>query len=281
MILFGTIGLFVRNIPLRSSEIAFYRAAIGSVFLLTVSVVKTRKPNIESAKKQAFPLFLSGLFMGLNWVFLFEAYKRTSIAQATMLYYTAPILVMVYFLIFEQTVVTRQKVLALLLAFVGLGFTVSTRNADLLSQNGPAILFALLAAACYATVIVLNTTFTGISKEDVTLFQLVLASVALAPYVWIEGGTSVFTLSFGPLLLLGIIGVVHTGFAYQVYFGSLQELPAPTVAILSYIDPLSALVFSVFLLGERLTVLHLFGAVCILGATFLAEYKPTVKMNRN
>lgn len=277
MILFGSIGLFVRKIPLKSSEIAFYRAAIGSLFLWMMSFLKKRTPDFASARKYAFPLFLSGLFMGLNWVFLFEAFKRTSIAQATMLYYTAPILVMVYYLFIEKKRVTNQKIGALILAFIGLVFTVSKGNVFAGKHPAPALLFAFGAAGCYAAVILLNTSFKGITKEDVTFFQLLIASFTLAPYVLLEGTTSLSTLSFVPLLLLLIVGVIHTGLAYQLYFGSLQELPAPTVAILSYIDPVSALFFSVFLLGEALTFFQLLGALFILLAAFLSEYTPKLK----
>ena len=274
MLIFGSIGLFVRFIPLSSGEIAFSRALIGSLFMFGTMRIKKKSRFLKISNKQKILLFISGSFLGLNWLFLFEAYKRTTITQATILYYTAPILVLIYSFLFLKERVTKNQLIAIMFAFVGLWLTTGEGSVGVFHANNSGIVFGLAAAVCYAGVIIMNGTLTAVGSNERTFFQLMIAGLVLAPYVFLNGPVTYFSLSMRSWMFVLIIGVIHTGIAYQLYFSSLQKMKATSAALMSYIDPLSAMVFSVVILQERMTPNEIIGGLMILLAAILAEWKP-------
>jgi len=276
MLLFGSIGLFVRFIPLESMMIAFFRALIGAVFLFGVLLLKKTPPSIEQAKKQKMSLFLSGLLLGLNWVFLFEAYKKTSLSQATLLYYTAPVLVLFYSVVVLKERLSWLKGGTMLLALTGMGLTLWQPGIPLFQLNIEGILFGISAAVCYAGVMILNPRLKGFKKEELAFFQLTTAALVLLPYNLPAIGSSFSSLTPIAVLLLVVVGIVHTGIAYQLYFSALTEMNPSTAALMSYIDPLSALLFSAVLLKENLLIGEQIGGGLMLLAAVLQELPPSL-----
>ena len=136
------------------------------------------------------------------------------------------------------------------------------------------ILFGLGAALFYSAVVILNKKLPGVEAYAKTTVQLLSAAAVLAPYLLLTGGFSGVSMDGRTWALLLLVGIVHTGFAYVLYFGSMDGLKAQTVAIFSYIDPVSALFFSAVLLREPLTLRCLIGAALILGAAVLSELTP-------
>ena len=67
------------------------------------------------------------------------------------------------------------------------------------------------------------------------------------------------------------MGLVHTGMAYAIYFGSMSHLKAQSIAVLGYIDPVFALLLSALVLHESLTVFGILGAVLIIGSALVSE----------
>ena len=84
MWIFGTIALFVRNIPVSSSEIALYRAAAASVLLGMYFLATGQKIELRAIGRELPLLLLSGVAMGINWILLFEAYRYTTVSVATL-----------------------------------------------------------------------------------------------------------------------------------------------------------------------------------------------------
>lgn len=271
MVIFGTIGLFVRYIPLPSAVIAFVRATVGVVFLLAVMALRKQKPDFAAIKKNGWKLFFSSFVMAFNWILLFEAYRYTTVATATLCYYFAPIFVTLAspFVLGEK--LTGRKCLCILVALVGMVLVsgvLDTGISDLSELTG--VLLGLGAAVLYATVILINKKLTDISAYDRTVSQLGIAAVVMAVYLLVTGPEiSGLTVSGGIMLL--VVGVIHTGFAYWLYFGSLEKIPAQTAAIFSYLDPVVAILLSATLLQEGMTLAGAVGAVLILGATFVSE----------
>ena len=93
MVTFGTLGPFVRNIPVSSGELALYRAVLASILLGTYLTVTKHPLKLSAIRKELPLLLLSGVAMGINWILLFEAYKYTTVSVATLSYYFAPVLV--------------------------------------------------------------------------------------------------------------------------------------------------------------------------------------------
>lgn len=272
MVIFGTIGIFRKYIPLPSGIVACARGILGVAFLLVFIKIKKIKMDREAIKKHLWILLVSGGFIGLNWVLLFESYRYTSVAVATLCYYMAPIFVMIVspFLLKEK--LTVKKVLCVIVALIGMVFVSGVLDggiSDVSEMKG--ILFGLGAAALYATVIMMNQKLREVPTYDKTIMQLGAAAVVLIPYILFVEDLSAVVLTPLIVFMLIIVGVVHTGIAYALYFGSMNGLKAQTVALFSYIDPIVAIILSAMFLKEPMTIYSAIGAVLVLGATMISE----------
>lgn len=272
MCIFGTIGILRRYIPLSSSLVALVRGIIGSVFLMMVLLISKKSLDKQALRKNLPMLSLSGAAIGFNWILLFEAYNYTSVATATLCYYLAPILVILASPLVLKERLTKKSILCTVTALVGMvlvsGIT-ETGFSGLSELKG--LLLGIGAAVLYASVILMNKKISGIPSYDKTILQLATASAALLPYVLVTEDLSVISLSPVAVLLLLVAGIIHTGFAYWLYFGSMNDLPSHTVALLSYMDPILAILLSVILLREPMSLSAAIGAVLILGAAYISE----------
>lgn len=270
MLVFGTLAPFVRNIPLSSGALALCRAVMAALFVGGYLAVSGQLHTLRSTRRDAALLLLSGAAMGANWILLFEAYRYTTVSVATLSYYFAPVLVtLVCPLLFRERLTARQLV-CFLASTLGLVLVI---GADGLRDVGSAtgVLFGLGAAVFYAGVILLNKLIRSVAGIQRTFLQFLAAIAVLVPYVLARGGLSLAPLSGSGWLCLLVVGFFHTGVTYCLYFSALRELPGQEVAVLSYIDPLTAVVVSVAVLGERITPTQLLGGVLILGFTLWNE----------
>ena len=275
MIVFGTLGPFVRNIPVSSGELALYRAVLAALLIAVFLIAGKHKMPFSDIKKEIPLLLTSGMAMGINWILLFEAYKYTTVSVATLSYYFAPVIVTVVCpFLFKERLKDRQ-----ILCFVmsTLGLVMITGIGDIGGGTDfIGIMFGLGAAIFYAAVILLNKFIRNVEGLHRTFLQFLSAIVILVPYVVMTSGFTIGGLhAFGWVNLL-IVGLVHTGFTYCMYFSSLKELPGQKAAILSYIDPLVAVLISVSILGETMTFWQMIGGVLILGFTLWNEIGRTV-----
>lgn len=276
MFIFGTIGLFVRAIPLPSSMIALVRAVVGTLFLLIVMLLSRKKPDRAAIRRNWKILALSGAAMGFNWILLFEAYRYTTVAVATLCYYFSAIIVIVAspFLLHEK--LTPFKGCCALVAFIGMVMVSGVLEGNA-AFNPVGVAFGLGAAVLYASVVLLNKQLKNLSSYDTTVTQLASAAVVLLPYVLLtEHGTPV-SLEPKGLAMLAAVAVIHTGAAYAMYFSSLQNIKAQTVALFSYLDPVVALLLSVFVLREPMTLPGVIGSVLVLSAMMISELKKPAK----
>ena len=282
MLIFSSIGIFVKYIPMPSSIIACARGLIGMIFLLLVVLITKNKLSRENIKNNLLILLLSGAAIGFNWIFLFEAYNYTTVATATLTYYLAPFFVMLAspFLLKEK--LTLKQFLCLIGAIIGMVFVSGVvKNGIPEADELKGILFGLGAAILYASVIILNKKLREISAYEKTVMQLGTAAVVVIPYIFLTEDIS--KLSFTPMtvVMLLITGIVHTGIAYALYFNSMKDLKAQTVAIFSYIDPAVAILLSAFILKEGMDIYGIIGAVLILGSAMLSEVQFRKKLKQN
>lgn len=271
MIIFGTIGIFRRYIPVSSASLAMIRGFIGMLTMLLVIGIKCTKIDFNLVKKHLVILILSGAFIGINWILLFESYNYTSIAVATLCYYMAPVFVMILSPIFLKERLTVRKVICIIVALVGMVFVSGILVPSEGETDFRGVLFGLGAAAFYATVILLNQKLKELSAYDKTIFQLGSAAIVILPYVLVIGNTGFGELNLFAIGMILVVGIVHTGIAYALYFGSMSKVPAQTVALFGYIDPIVAILLSAVFLSEPMGVNEVIGTVCILCATIVSE----------
>ena len=274
MAIFGTLGLFVRNINVASGELALYRAVMAALFLTTVFLITKRRIEWTKIRKEVPILIASGVAVGINWILLFEAYKYTTISLATLSYYFAPVLVTAICPFLFKEKLTPKQIICFVMSTLGIVLITGIGGAD--GQNNlVGIMFGLGAAVFYASVILLNKFIKDVGGMDRTLLQFIAAILVLLPYVASTSGFSLGGLDTLGWSCLLVVGLVHTGITYTMYFSSLKDLPGQKVAILSYIDPLVAIAISVLVLGEAMTVTQMIGGALILGFTLWNELTPT------
>ncbi len=273
MLIFGTIGVVKRFIPLSSSFVAFIRAALGVLTLMLIMLLFRKRPDIRAIKGNIIILLSSGIVMGFNWVLLFEAYNYTSVASATLAYYMAPIFVMIFSPLLLGASITKKSIGCILVALFGMVLVSGVLDGGSVNPSG--IILGLCAALLYATVIILNKRLKEIDAYDRTLVQLLSAGAVMLIYALLFGGFDFTSVGENNLLLVILlvlcIGIIHTGLAYALYFGSMQYASPNTIAILSYVDPALAVILSATLLCEPITPLTVIGAALILGASFVSE----------
>lgn len=274
MAIFGTVGIFVRFIPMASAGIAFCRGVLGCIFLLALMALTGKKPNLEDMKRNGWVLAISGAAIGINWILLFESYRYTTVAIATICYYLAPAFVTLASPLVGEKL-TVKKLVCIGVALVGMVFVSGVLQGNQKSSFLGVVL-GVGAAVFYASVILLNKKLSPIGAYDKTLCQLGAASVVVAPYILLTGGIYFGDMAPVSWIMLAVLGVVHTGFAYALYFGAIRDVNAQTAAILSYLDPVLSILLSALILRERLDIFSLIGALLILGSALYSEL-PTGK----
>lgn len=270
MAIFGTLAPFVRRIPISSGELALYRAVMAAALIGLFLLLTRQDLSLKGLGRELPLLLLSGVAMGINWILLFEAYKYTTVSAATLSYYFAPVIVTAVCPLLFREKLTKKQVLCFVMSTLGL---VLVNGAATLGGGNDAlgVLLGLGAAVFYATVILLNKFIKGITGIHRTFLQFLSAIVILIPYVAVSGGVTLGGMDGIGWVCLLIVGLVHTGITYCLYFSALKELPGQEAAILSYIDPLVAVVISVLVLGEPMTWMQVTGGLLILGFTLWNE----------
>lgn len=272
MFIFGTIGIFRRYIPMASATLAMTRGLVGMMFLLVVIKISKKKLNMTAIKNNLLLLVVSGAFIGINWVLLFEAYNHTTVAIATLCYYMAPIIVILLSPIVLKESLSGRKLICVVVALFGMVLVSGVFAGDAGEGDFSGVIFGLGAAAFYASVILLNQKIKDIGAYDKTIMQLGVAGAAIIPYVILTDNTNWASMTIVSIIMVAVVCFVHTGLAYTLYFGSMDKVPAQTVALFSYIDPIVAILLSAFLLQESMGLLEIIGTVCVLGATIISEF---------
>lgn len=271
MTIFGTIGLFVKFIELPSTVIALSRGALGTLFLLLVLKLLKRQINTASVKSNFKHLVIAGVALGLNWIFLFEAYRLTSVATATLAYYMAPIILILLSPILLHERIPLGKWICVICALFGMSLISGVwEGSENVALDG--ITMGLIAACFYASVVINNKFLKGLDPYDSSIVQLAVAAIVLLPYVLFTVDFSVLKPDTTTIGLTLAVGILHTGVAYWLYFSALPKLEAARIAIFSYIDPAIAILLSVFVLMEPMTTAGVIGAVLILGAALASEF---------
>jgi len=271
MAAFGTLAPFVRNIPVSSGELALYRAILASMLIGLYLLLTGQRLRFRALGRDLPLLLFSGMAMGINWILLFEAYQYTTVAISTLSYYFAPVIVTAVCPFLFKEKMTKKQLLCFCMSTLGLALVIGITDLGSGGNDALGVLFGLGAACFYAAVILLNKFIKGVAGIQRTFLQFLAAIVILLPYVALSGGTNLGaldTMGWGCLL---IVGLVHTGITYCLYFSSLKELPGQEAAILSYIDPLVAVIIGVAVLGEPLSWQQLAGGGLILGFTLWNE----------
>lgn len=272
----GTIGIFRRYIPLSSALLAFSRGIIGAASLCVFLLLRGKLRWERVGAKKLIGMVLTGAFLGINWILLFEAYNYTTVATATLCYYMEPTIVLLLSPLLFRERLTLRRIVCAAVALIGMVFVSGiTESGGVQRSDLRGIALGLGAACFYSLMVITNKkTSDGVDAFQKTIVQLFSAAVVLIPYLLVTEDFSAIEWNGRTLILLAVVGVVYTGIVYALYFGSMDRLKAQTVSTLSYLDPVVALVVSAAVLDEPMTAAGVIGAVLILGSALISELEP-------
>lgn len=220
-------------------------------------------------------LIINGAFLGINWILLFEAFNYTTIAKATLCYYMQPTIVLLISPLVFKEKLTVKKILCALVAFVGMIFISGVIGVDVVQAGElKGILLGIGAACFYSLVVILNKKIANVDVYQKTIIQLISAAIILIPYLAITEDFKHIVFSANLALLLLIVGIIHTGVVYALYFGSMSGLKAQTISTLSYIDPIVAMIVSALIFAERMSIWGIIGVALIIGSAIVSELEP-------
>ena len=274
LLLFGSNGIVASYILLNSHEIVFLRTFIGSIFLLCLFLLSKQKLQAFVNKKDAIYLIASGISTGVSWLFLYQAYTEIGVSLATLACYCGPIIVILLSpLIFNERL-DIYKISGFIIVFTGMIFV----NGSELSQTGISfgLVCGILSAVAYSLMVIFAKKVKTINGLEYSFIQLISSFLIVAIFLGLKQGFYIpkLTENIFPVLFLGVI---NTGIGCYLYFSSIKELPAGTVAICGYLEPLSALFFSAIFLNERLSFIQIIGAIFIIGGAIIAELSKYLK----
>lgn len=271
MFIYGSIGIFRRYIPITSGLLALIRGVTGTLFLLGILLITKRRVIPKASRTVLILLVISGALIGANWIFLFESYSYTSISTATLCYYLEPSIVMLVSPLLFKEKLTGKKIFCIIASFAGMVLVsgiIETGMPSLSELKG--ILFGIGAAVLYSIIVILNKKLEGIEPFSKTFIQLCSSAAVILPYILTAEDITAIPTDTRSLILIAILGIVHTGIAYALYFGSIGGLRTQTTAIFSYIDPVTALVLSFLILGEKMSLPAFIGAVMMIGSAIFS-----------
>ena len=274
MAIFGTLGPFVRNISVSSGELALYRAILAATLICGYLLATGQKIPFKEIKKELPLLLFSGVAMGFNWILLFQAYKYTTVSVATLSYYFAPVIVTAVCPILFKEKLTTKQIICFIMSTLGIILITGIGDLSAGSSHFTGILFGLGAAVLYATVVLTNKFIKNVGGIHRTFLQFLAAIAVLIPYVLTTSGCTLGGMNGTGWVCLLVVGLIHTGITYCMYSTALKDLPGQEAAILSYVDPLVAVLISVTLLSEPMTLMQVIGGLLILGFTLWNEIEP-------
>lgn len=268
LLLFGSNGIVASFIHLTSYEIVLLRTFIGSVLLIALFFLTRNKLTFYKYKRDSLFLVLSGMAMGTSWMFLYEAYAQIGVSIASLCYYCGPVIVMALSPILFKERLTAVKIIGLMAVLMGI-FLV---NGNAFDGNGNlwGIFCGMMSALMYAVMVICNKKARRIQGMENATLQLFISFLTVFVFVLFKQGLAIH-LSKTDIMPMLILGLFNTGIGCYFYFSSIGKLPVQTVAICGYLEPLSAVLFSVAFLHERLSLLQIIGAVCIIGGAVFSE----------
>ena len=268
LLLFGFNGIVASFIDLSSYEIVLLRTFIGSVLLIALFFLTRNKLTFYQYKNDSLFLLLSGIAMGTSWMFLYEAYAQIGVSIASLCYYCGPVIVMALSPLLFREKLTASKLCGFAAVLIGIILV----NGSAFNGNGNLwdIFCGLMSAVMYAAMVICNKKAQRITGMENATLQLFVSFLTVFIFVLFKQGLTVHlhTEDIIPVLILGLF---NTGIGCYFYFSSIGKLPVQTVAVCGYLEPLSAVVFSVIVLHETMLPIRILGAALIIGGAVSSE----------
>ncbi len=268
MVIWGSLGVFTRSIPLSALSLAFLRAFIA----LPVLFIAMKKKKSDKVRWQLFiPYLISGALLGFGWLTLFYGFKHTSISSAVIIYNMCPVYVMILAPLVLKESISKIQIAVIFISFLGLFLIVGTNLSEGYGYMGLAL--SAFSGMLYAAIVLINRSIkVRVDNQTATFVQILTAMVVLLPFVLLDGNIfAVVHLDAVAIVYTILLGVLHTGLAYTVFFSLSAHMKSVEIVSYSFLEPLFGILFSVIFLSEALTIPKMIGGILILGSTYIGE----------
>ncbi len=268
LLLFGSNGVVASYISLTSYEIVFLRSLIGSILLISLFKLADNKIDLTKNKRHLLYLIISGVAMGVSWIFLYEAYQQIGVSIASLAYYCGPVIVMLLSPLLFKERFTLPKVGGFVAVLCGI-LLINTQAIH--DGKTPWGLFCgVMSAIMYAFMVIFNKKAHSITGMKNAMLQLIISFLTVAVFLGFRQGF-IIHVSRSDWIPILILGLLNTGIGCYLYFSSIASLPVQSVTVCGYLEPLSAIAFSALLLKEILQPIQMLGAVLVIGGSIFAE----------
>jgi len=268
MLIWGSLGVFTRSIPLSALSLAFLRALIALPVLY--AVMKMKKSD-RVKWPLLVPYIISGILLGFGWLTLFYGFKHTGISSAVMIYNMCPVYVMIFAPLVLKETISKMQIAVIFVSFLGLFLIVGQNISEGCSYMGLAL--SAVSGMLYATIVLINRSIkVRVDNQRATFVQILTAMIVLLPFVLVNGEiSSVLRLDSMAVAYTILLGILHTGAAYTMFFSLYSQMKSVEIVSYSYLEPLFGILFSVIFIGETLTLPQIIGGILILGSTYIGE----------
>ena len=268
MIIWGSLGVFTRSIPLSALSLAFLRAFIA---LPVLFVVMKMKKGDKVKGQLLLPYLISGVLLGFGWLTLFYGFKHTSISSAVMIYNMCPVYVMIFAPLVLKETISKIQIAVIFISFLGLFLIVGHNLSEGYGYMG--LVLSAVSGMLYATIVLINRSIkVRVDNQTATFVQILTAMIVLLPFVLIDGNVfTVVQLDAIAVIYTILLGVLHTGVAYTMFFSVYAHMKSVEIVSYSFLEPLFGILFSVIFIGETLTFPQIIGGFLILGSNYLGQ----------
>ncbi|HBE80196.1 MAG TPA: EamA family transporter [Firmicutes bacterium] len=268
MVIWGSLGVFTRSIPLSALSLAFLRAFIAlPVLFVVMKMKKADKVKLSLLK----PYFISGVLLGFGWLTLFYGFKHTSISSAVMIYNMCPVYVMILAPLVLKETISKIQIAVIFSSLLGLCLIIGHNVLEGYGYMG--MVLSAVSGMLYAAIVLINRSIkVRVDNQIATFVQIFTAMIVLLPFVLIDGNiVTVVNLDTRAVIYIILLGILHTGIAYTLFFSLYANMKSVEIVSYSYLEPLFGILFSVIVIGEKLMILQIIGGVLILGSTYIGE----------
>ncbi len=273
VVLYGTVGMFLRFVDLPSESVAFFRGAVGVLFILLFRLARRERPDRAAIKTDLPLLIVSGIGLGFNWIFLFAAYVKTTVAIASLCNYMAPVFVVILAPLVLREKLDGRKIPFIFLALFGIVLVSGITGGGVAGDPLGAV-YGLAGACCFTFIVFCNRKMKNVSAMDRAVIQLAVSAATVLVYLLIKNGGRFPLPDMRSGLMVLMLGILQTGIAYCLYFSGMAKLPVQTVAILGYLEPVVSVLCSVIFLREPMGWTGWIGAAMVIAAAVISELLP-------
>jgi len=257
----GTIGVLARFAALPAEHITFYRLFLGAICLLLYMLSTAKRTQILHRPSKR--TIINGVLLAAFMVFYIQAMNYTSMANAVMLIYLAPLLcaVIAHFIFSEK--LNLLNAIVIVLALIGFAmmmeFSISFSGS---ADESLGLFYGVLSLLSYSGFMLINRKPSECTPYQSTLVQLLVGALCMLPFVLVSSKTP--TIIQGYWLIA--IGILPGFIAILCAVKALRNLPSVTFGTVAYLEPVAVVCFAWGLFGETLNMMQLLGCSFIIFA---------------